>query len=277
MAGIHLVHGGGDDRPAVEAFHVLFHLFGLPARLRQSNVEKCFLRDLLKRPGRVHGGGGQGTRERWRFLHNGQHLRRKLDDMVLGQKILQSAQSIAKSLEQLVWRRMIFFQFLQNLLRRFVRIEFCCRIFECLLVQPQVRHADLKQAIERDINIFIVQKLLAEIVGPNAEIAVRLRLEVLLDPLSVGLQFVHHFLVDGTKFSQQRLVFYVFEGGRHIILEKADEAGNLLQRNVYVDRRRVLQVLPRRLKDRRRLLLTGNDGFESLVSRRERTRHDEED
>ena len=274
MAGIHLMHSGGDDGPAIEACHVLFHLVRLPGWLRQSNVKESFLGNFLKWPGSVHRCERECARKWRRLLNNRQHFRGSLTMLVLGQKILQSAQSIAKRLQQLVRSGMVFFQFFQDLLRRLVGVEFCRRIFECLLVQPQVGHTDLKQAIQRDINVLVIEKLFAEIVGADTEVAVCLRLQVFLYPLPVAFQFVHYFLVRGTEISQQRLVFYIFKGGRYIILEEADQAGNLLQRNVDVDGRRVLQVLPCCLKNRRHLLFARDNGFEPLVSRRERTRHD---
>ena len=91
--------------------------------------------------------------------------------MVLHDILAQAAQSIAKRLKHLVRGRMVLLGVVQNLLRRLVWIDLFCGIAELLLVLAQIGVADLQQLIERNIHHFVVEKLLAVVVGAQAEIA----------------------------------------------------------------------------------------------------------
>ncbi len=256
---------------------MLFHFFLAPCGFRQGHIEEGFFGHFLKRPRRIHGGEGQRPREWWCLFHNRQHLRWDFHNVLGFEKITQATQRVTEGLQELVRCRMVFLQLFQDLLRGLVRVDLGCGVLEGLLVEPQVGHADLQQPVERNVNGFVIQKFLAEVVRANAEVAMRLWLQLFLNPLLVALELVHDFLVDDLKLFEQRRVFYVFERCGHIILKEADKAGNLLQCDVNIDRRRVLQVLPRGLKHRGNLLLPRDHRFQALVRRSKRPRHNDED
>ena len=88
----------------------------------------------------------------------------------------QAAQHIAKRLQESCGRGVILCCLFQNLPRRLARIDLFRHVPEGLLILPQIGHADLQQAIERDVEVLIVEQLFAIIVGADAEIAVRLGL-----------------------------------------------------------------------------------------------------
>lgn len=105
----------------------------------------------------------------------------------------------------------------------------------------------------------------------------RLRLQLFFHPLAIIFQFIHHFLVGRLELHQQRLIFYVLKSFRNVFLKKTDQAGNLLQRHIHINRRRILQVLPRCLKYGGDLLFPRDDRLHPLSRRRERPRHDQKD
>ena len=103
----------------------------------------------------------------------GRHLT-AADDVVLGQEIFQTAQSIAEGLQQLVRRGMVFFQLFQDLLRRLVGIELGrVSLNACWFIRRLAMPISSRRASGMS-TLFIIKKLLAEVVRADAEIAMSL-------------------------------------------------------------------------------------------------------
>ena len=108
-----------------------------------------------------------------RFLDDGRDGRRDGDDLLLLDELPQAAQSIAEGLQQLVGGRVVLAEIGQHGFRAAMWIDLGGDLFELLLVAPQVRIADLEQAIQGNVHHLVVQQLLAEILSSQAKIAVR--------------------------------------------------------------------------------------------------------
>ncbi len=67
------------------------------------------------------------------------------------------------------------------------------------------------------------------------------------------------------------------ERGGNVILEETDDVGDLLQRDLGVYVRRVLEVLPSGYEDGGDLLFARDDGLEAFVGRGELSLHQAED
>ena len=100
------------------------------------------------------------------------------NDFLLLDELPQAAQSVAEGLQQLVGGRMVLSQIGQHLRRSAMGIDLGGHFLKLLLVAPQIGIADLEQAIERNIHHLVVQQLLAEILGAQAEIAVGSRQQI---------------------------------------------------------------------------------------------------
>ncbi len=176
VAGVDFVHGRGDQSAAIKAFHVLFYALRRPGSFRQRNVEIRLLGHHLVRARRIHRSKSQSAHEGRSLLDDRQDPRRNPDDMVFFDVGAQAAQHIPKRLQEHARRGVILCRLFQNLPRRLARIDLFRHVPEGLLILPQIGHADLQQAIERDVEVLIVEQLFAIIVGADAEIAVRLGL-----------------------------------------------------------------------------------------------------
>ncbi len=86
-------------------------------------------------------------------------------------------------------RGVIFLGVIENLLWRFLRIDFLCGIVEALLIGAQVRIADFEELIERDIDHFVIEKLLAVVLRAEFVIAVGAREKIGLQPVQPRLEF----------------------------------------------------------------------------------------
>ncbi len=98
-----------------------------------------------------------------------------VDDVMLLDEVAQTAQDAAERLEQFGGGRMVVFQIVQDLLRGTLGIDLGGDFAELGLVAAQILVADFEQAVERDIDHFVVQQLLAISVGADAEVAVGAR------------------------------------------------------------------------------------------------------
>src|SRR4051812_20786611 len=100
MPGVSFVNRGADDHRPAEPGEELVRLLWGPVPLRQSDVEKSFLGDLLVGAWRVHRRRSQRPHKGWRLLQNRRNRRRNRHDAVLRDEIAQSSEGIAKGLEQ---------------------------------------------------------------------------------------------------------------------------------------------------------------------------------
>ena len=150
---------------------------------------------------------------------------------------------LRKRLQQLVRRRMHRLQLGQHFLRGLLRIDFFRHPLKLRLVLVQIVVADLEQPVQRHVHHLVVQKLLAESVRANPEIAVRLRQQIGLQPplvafsaaITAALVFWNSATVAGS--------FARFECVRHVVLEEVDDPRQLFQCNLGVDARRIFRFV----------------------------------
>ena len=132
-------------------------------------------------------------------------------------------------------------------------------VLEVLLVAAQVRHADVVETIEIHVYHLVVEQLLAEVVGADAEVTVGTREQILLQPIQILLQGGDDGGVRLRELSLHRRILRVLERVWDILLEEADNAGQLLDRDLGVNLRRILQILSRGDEHCGHLLLTGDE------------------
>ena len=85
----------------------------------------------------------------------------------------QAVEGVAETLQQLIGLGVVLFKRSQHLLRRLRRIDQCRHPLQLRLVLVQVVVADLQQALERDVDHFVVVQFLA--IQIRAETIVALR------------------------------------------------------------------------------------------------------
>src|SRR5262245_10213031 len=102
------MHRGADDGAVIEAGHMFFNFFRLPAWLGKSDVEERLGGLFLKRSRGIHRSERQSTGKRRRLLHYGWNRGRNGDDLLLLDELLQPAQGVAEGLQQLVGGGMVF-------------------------------------------------------------------------------------------------------------------------------------------------------------------------
>jgi hypothetical protein len=89
--------------------------------------------------------------------------------------------------QQLVRRRVILFEILENLLRRSIRIDFRGDLAESLLIGAKIVVSDFEQPVERDVDHFLERELLRVILRAQAEVAMGAREQVIAKILLVIL------------------------------------------------------------------------------------------
>ncbi len=123
----------------------------------------------------------------------------------------QPAQHTTERIEQLVARRMVLLQFLQNLLRRPLGIDLSGHPLKLLLVGAQILVADLQQPVERRIHHLVIKQFLPISFRADAEIAVRARKQIVPQKGFVIANRVKHSLVAFLEIRPQRLVGHASE------------------------------------------------------------------
>ena len=124
----------------------------------------------------------------------------------------------------------------------FVGLEFFGDLGELLLILVQVGKADLEQLVERDVDHLVVLKFLREGVGADAEVAVGAGKQIGLDPVEIVFSAAMTAALVCCELGLERGIFGVGEGRGHIVLEEADDAGQLFDGDLGEDVRRVLEV-----------------------------------
>src|SRR5271156_2455711 len=112
-----LVRRSAHHRPHVESRHAPRDFLRRVVRSRQCHVEICFVRHFLEWPRRIHRCKRCRTHE-WRcLLQNRPHVRRNRYDVLRSYERDQSVERVAKTLQQMVRRRMIRHQLRQHVAR----------------------------------------------------------------------------------------------------------------------------------------------------------------
>ena len=257
---------------------MLFDCAGRPALLRQRHVEKRFLRHLFVRPGRIHRCRSQSAHERRRLLHDRQHRRWNRHDVMRRDIIAQAAQRVAKRFAAVCPPR----DGPSPLASRI-----CCGVLagsiffavsrNACLVLPQILVADLEQSVERNIHHLVVEQLLPVVLRADPEIALRARQQVVFQKRLIALELPNHCRVGLMKRIEQRTVFHGTERQRHVFLKEADDARQLLDRDLRIDARRILQILARGFEYLRHLPFARDHRLQALALRSEIAAHDHED
>ena len=123
----------------------------------------------------------------------------------------------------------------QHLLGGLLRIEHVRRRLEGGLISLPISLSDLQKSVEWEVDILEGGERLHVRVRAVREGGCRFREKLPLQEHLVLLERPQHLAVDLRELGQKRLVGYVFERGRHITLEEADVAVDLLDRDFRVD------------------------------------------
>ena len=256
------MHAGRDDRPHVEARHVLGHMLRDPVLLRQRHVEERLGGVRLERPRRVHRRKGRRALKRRGLLQRRLHIAGNGNDVVRANKRDQRIECPMKRIQQIARRGMDHRQLGKNLLRRLGGINQLRHAGKLRLVPVQIVEGNRQQTVQRNVDHLVVGQLLLECLGAQAEVAVGAWQQVRLHPRAIALQRRNHRSI---RFGKLRLgrrigcdlrpIRPAEECAGHVVLEEADVAVDLLQRNFGKDTRRVLQVLARLQQRLRHLLL----------------------
>ena len=254
VAGVGLVHAGGNDGAGVEGRHVLTGALRRPAGLRQGDVEVGLGGVGLEGAGGVHAGLGGGALEGRRFLQRGLHFRGDGDDVHGADEVDLGVEAGVEGVEQLAGRGVLLSQGGELLLGRGVGVDAFGDLGEGGLVLVQVGKADGKELVERSVDHLFVAEGLRVGVRTVLVVAVGAREEVGLHPRGIVLQGGDD---GGVGLGEVRLGLGVFgcgEGFWHIVLEEADQTVDLLQRDLGVDMRRLLHITAAFGEDLRDLL-----------------------
>ena len=131
--------------------------------------------------------------------------------------------------------------------------------------------------IERDVDHLVVGEFLAEGFGAEFEVAVGTGQQVGLHPCSVGFERIDDGGVGLGELRFGGLVGGGVEGEGNIVLEEADDAVDLLERDLGEDAGRVLEVLAGFDEDLRNLLLALDGRAEAGVDGSEGALHQHKD
>ena len=191
------------------------------------------------------------------------------DQVVRGDELAQVVEACLRHLQQLRRCGMVRRDQRQRLLRGLARRELRRGLVERVRVAREVGLGNRQQPIERGVHhlvgaVFLLERVSADRVGPF-----RPRLQVLLQERLVLRERVDDRLVGRLEIRQQRRVLDVGERRRHDLREKADVAVHLLDRDVGVDRRRVVQVLPALLQGFQHQPLARDERLQPHLRRRE--------
>ena len=156
-------------------------------------------------------------------------------------------------------------------------VDFLGDAGELGLIFVQVGEGDLEQAVERDVHHLVVGELLAEGVGAEPEVAVRAGQQVGLHPCAVGLERRNDGGIGFCEVGFGAGVGHAGEGAGNIVLEEADEAVDLFERDLGEDVRRVLEVLARFVKRLRDQLFARDHGAQADVGGGVGPLHEDED
>ena len=133
-------------------------------------------------------------------------------------------------------------EFFKHSLRIFVQLQLFRDLIEVRLILVQIGPANFQQLIQRQIHHLVVFKLFRESLSANAEVAVRLRKQIRLQPVEVIRKRGDHSRIRLRKFSFERRVFGIGKGQRHIVLKETHNVRQLFDGNLGKNTRRIFQV-----------------------------------
>ncbi len=277
MAGVGLMHAGGDDGADVEGSHVLAGALGRPAFIRQRDVEVGLGGVRFKRARRVHGRLRGSTHERRCLFQHRLYVAGDGDDVVRADEGDLRVEAVVEGLQQLVGRRMHRCKLRELLLRRLGGIDLFGDAGELGLVLVEIIKTDLQQMVERDIDHFAIGEVLRVGVGTETEVAVGACEKIGLHPCAVALESFDDSSVGPGELGFGFRVVGIGEGTGDIVFKEAHIAIDLLQSDFGIDVRRILEVLASFEEDLRDLLFTLHRSTQAGVYGSVRTLHDGED
>ncbi len=118
-------------------------------------------------PRGIHGGLGGGALEGRRFFKRGLDVGRDGDDVVRADEGDQRVELAVEGVEKLVGRGVDGGEFGEDFLRGFGGVDVLGDAGELGLVLVQVGVGDLEQAVERDVDHFVVEKLFGKVSAPS--------------------------------------------------------------------------------------------------------------
>ena len=167
-------------------------------------------------------------------------------------------------------RRVIGLNGLEDLRRRSLWIEEAGGVGERRLVVPQIFFRDRQELIERQREHLVGGELLPESVLADGKVAVRPFQQVALQPLLVVVERGDDGVVGLLEFGEERLVGHGGKGRRDRRPEEVTVAVDLLDCDLGVDPRRIVEVLARLGERGGHGLLPRDQLTQALVRRRER-------
>src|SRR5580698_5945307 len=171
---------------------------------------------------------------------------------------------------------MVLAQLFEHRMWVFVRLKLLGDAIELRLVLVQIGSAYREQLVQRSIDHLFVRKLLAEGIRADAEAAMRARTQVCLQPRLIVVKRGNDRGVCNRKLLVQLRVFGIRKSQRHVMLKEADDSGKLLDGDVGVNLRWILEIFTGLGKGLRHQLFAGNEGSKTLFRRRKFTLHQRE-
>jgi hypothetical protein len=127
------------------------------------------------RPRSIHRRESERAHEGGSFLDDRANLGRNGDDVLLLNETNQGIEGVAKGLQQVIGGGVVGGEFREYFVGRLRWVELLGDALEFGLVAVQVGLADLEQAVQGDVDHFIVEQFFRVGDGAQAEVAVRYR------------------------------------------------------------------------------------------------------
>ena len=178
VAGIGLMHRGGDDGADVERVHIALDLGGRHFGIGQRDVEVSLGGVFFEGAGRIHAGGGGGAHEGRGLFKDGLDVGWDGDDVVRADEADEAVEGGAERIEQLVRGGMVSTEIGEHGARVLAGFELSGHFPELLLIFAQVGPADFEQLVERHVDHLVVLEFFAERFGADAEVAIGARQQV---------------------------------------------------------------------------------------------------
>src|SRR4029450_1046349 len=198
-----------------------FLLFLLrPTLFRRCDVVISLGGAFLERTWSIHrgeGGGAQILRGLFYFRAN---LRRNSDQPTAHNVFAKLVQIFGNVRDQFVRSRMLALDLLENLYRRFVRVDLFRRLGEGFLFGFQLRHADLENFLWRKIDQFRLRQEASEFFFAKSEIKCGFGKFLSFQPCRVITERVCRFAVGRLKCNAELLVLEAAHSGNEVFFQK---------------------------------------------------------
>ncbi len=251
VAGIDLVHRDRPERGRVQIAQVLLLAVSRPPRIDVGDVVVRARGPRLEGPGRPHAGERPaekvgGRRHRHRLALGQRHQVAARDE---GGK---PRQLLARGIDDPVSRGVAILDAPPHL-QGIARLDARGGRAELLLHLAELAQPDLEQPVERDLEALLEAELGGEPIGAEPERRPRLRREIGLEVCHVGFQRVDGLALRVGQVAQQPEIVHIGERARQIRLDEAQRAAQGLEPALHINPWRVLDVVPGRLDEARRL------------------------